>query len=47
VPTTDAIARIDSRLMAKRIELSSSNRDLPKEWGAVFMGAAMPRRGHK
>jgi hypothetical protein len=23
--------------MAKRIELRSSNRDLPKEWGAGFM----------
>jgi hypothetical protein len=23
--------------MAKRIELSSSNRDLPKEWVAVFI----------
>jgi hypothetical protein len=27
--------------MAKRIELSNSNRDLPKEWGAEFMVAAI------
>jgi hypothetical protein len=33
----DATASRDSRLMAKRIELISSNRDLPKECGEGFI----------
>jgi len=33
VPIIDAIARIDRRLMANRIELSSSKTALPKETG--------------
>ena len=32
--------------MAKRIELISSNKDLPKEWGAVFICSTYSRR-HK
>ena len=33
----EAIASTVSRLMAKRIELISSNRDLPKECGEGFI----------
>ena len=35
---------MDSRLIAKRIELSSSNTDFPKDGDMEFMGAAIPSR---